>query len=363
MTGATSMRVLIMAGGTGGHVFPALAVARELMAEGAHIEWLGTAAGIEARLVPAEGLTLHTIRVAGLRGKRLSTLLGAPLALSRALWQARQVVRRTAPDIVIGMGGFASGPGGLMTRLAGRPLVIHEQNAAAGLTNRLLARVATRVLQAFPDTFSAARSPLTVGNPVRADILALPAPAERWAEREGPIRLLVLGGSGGALAINQRVPQALARLDAAHRPTVWHQAGSTLEAARAAYAEHDVPARVEAFIEDMAEAYAWADAVICRAGALTVAELAAAGVGALLVPYPFAVDDHQAANGRHLVAGKAACLVRQDALSATRLNEALRELGVDRSALLARAEAARRLAWPQATQHIVSACKAVREAA
>lgn len=356
--------VLIMAGGTGGHVFPALAVARALLARGATVSWLGTSAGIEARLVPAEGLTLHTIDVGGLRGKRLTTLLAAPTTMIRALWQARGVLARVRPALVIGMGGFASGPGGLVAWLSRTPLLVHEQNAAAGLTNRVLARFASTVLQAFPDTFGAARRPRTVGNPVRADILALDEPAARWAERDdAPIRLLVLGGSGGALAINQRVPAALARLDDARRPQVWHQAGRTLAAARSAYAEHGVDGRVEAFIDDMAAAYGWADLVICRAGALTVAELAAAGVGALLVPYPYAVDDHQTANGRFLVAAGAARLVDQSELSAERLAHEISELVADRAGLLSRAEAARAVAWRDSTRAIVEACYQTLEAA
>lgn len=360
---AKPFHVLIMAGGTGGHVFPALAVARELMARGATVSWLGTSAGIESRLVPAEGLTLSTIDVAGLRGKHLTTLLAAPATVSRALWQAARVLRRERPALVIGMGGFAAGPGGLMARAQGIPMLIHEQNAAAGLTNRVLARLASTVLQAFPETFAAGACAQTVGNPVRHDILGLPTPAQRWNEREGPIRLLVLGGSGGALAINERVPAALATMPAAERPQVRHQAGRTLEAAQAAYDQHGVEAEVTAFIDDMAEAYGWADAVVCRSGALTVAELAAAGVAALLVPYPYAVDDHQRANGRYLVEAGAARLIDQAELTPERLAGELGELGRDRAALLARAEAARAVAWPDSTRHIVDACYCLLEAA
>ncbi|WP_423821402.1 undecaprenyldiphospho-muramoylpentapeptide beta-N-acetylglucosaminyltransferase [Salinisphaera sp. SPP-AMP-43] len=359
----TRPHVLIMAGGTGGHVFPALAVARELIARGATVSWLGTAAGIESRLVPSEGLTLNTIDVAGLRGKRLTTLLAAPAAMSRALWQAAQVLRRERPALVIGMGGFAAGPGGLMARALGIPMLIHEQNAAAGLTNRVLARLAATVLQAFPETFAATRGAETVGNPVRHDILGLPTPAKRWHDRHGPLRLLVLGGSGGALAINERVPQALATLPAAKRPRVRHQAGRTLEAAQAAYEKHGIEAELTAFIDDMAEAYGWADAVVCRSGALTVAELAAAGVGALLVPYPYAVDDHQRANGRYLVDAGAARLIDQAELTPERLAGELDELGGDRAALRLRAEAARSVAWLDSTQRIADACYRTLEAA
>lgn len=354
--------VLIMAGGTGGHVFPALAVAKALIARGVKVSWLGTAAGIEARLVPANDLTLHTIDVAGLRGKGMLSWLAAPLRLARACLQALGVVRRVAPQLVVGMGGFAAGPGGLAARLTGRPLLIHEQNAAAGLTNRLLARMANTVLQAFPNTFAGDKA-RSVGNPVRAEILDLPVPAERFADRDGPVRLLVLGGSGGALAINERVPAALARIEADKRPQVRHQAGRTLEQAEAAYAQAGVEADVSAFIDDMAAAYAWADVVICRSGALTVAELAAAGVAALLVPYPYAVDDHQRANGQYLVDAGAATLIDQSELSVERLAEEIERLCADRNALCERAEAARRVAWPHSTDDIVAACFDTMEAA
>jgi UDP-N-acetylglucosamine--N-acetylmuramyl-(pentapeptide) pyrophosphoryl-undecaprenol N-acetylglucosamine transferase len=354
--------VLIMAGGTGGHVFPALAVAKALIERGARVSWLGTAAGIEARLVPANDLELHTIDVAGLRGKGALSWFVAPLRLARACLQALGVVRRLAPQLVVGMGGFAAGPGGLAARLTGRPLLIHEQNAAPGLTNRLLARIANTVLQAFPNTFAGDKV-RSVGNPVRREILELPTPAERFTGRDKPVRLLVLGGSGGALAINERVPAALARIGEAVRPQVRHQAGRTLEQAEAAYAAAGVTADVSAFIDDMAAAYGWADIVICRSGALTVAELAAAGVGALLVPYPYAVDDHQRANGQYLVNAGAATLIDQSALSVERLASEIEHLCADRAALLARAEAARSVAWPNSTDDIVAACFDTLEAA
>ncbi|GAB3680035.1 undecaprenyldiphospho-muramoylpentapeptide beta-N-acetylglucosaminyltransferase [Salinisphaera aquimarina] len=363
MGASSAPHVLIMAGGTGGHVFPALAVAHALIERGARVSWLGTKAGIEARLVPANDLALHTIDVAGLRGKGTLSWLIAPLKLVRACLQALGLVRQLAPQLVVGMGGFAAGPGGLAARLTGRPLLIHEQNASAGLTNRLLSRLATTVLQAFPNTFAAQRAAKTVGNPVRREILELAAPADRWQTREGRVRLLVLGGSGGALAINERVPAALATLAEDERPQVRHQAGRTLREATTAYAKYDVSADVSEFIDDMAAAYAWADVVVCRSGALTVAELAAAGVGALLVPYPFAADDHQRANGEYLVAAGAASLINQDELTVERLAAELRTLCADRAALLGRAEAARAVAWPRATDDIVDACFSTLEAA
>lgn len=350
---ATAPKVMIMAGGTGGHVYPALAVAEELQSRGAEVVWMGTRAGLEARVIPAAGYPVEWVGVAGLRGKGALSWLGAPWRLLKAIVQAAGAVRRVAPRAVVGMGGFASGPGGLAAWLLRRPLLVHEQNAAAGLTNRALSHLADTVLQAFPGTLARAR---TVGNPVRKEILALPGPDERMSGRNGRIRLLVLGGSGGALAINRMVPAALARLPEERRPEVRHQAGRTLEQARAAYAEHGTDGEVVAFIEDMAAAYAWADLVVCRAGALTVAELAAAGLGALLIPFPFAVDDHQSANGAYLVERGAAVLIQQRDLDPARLAEELDRLCGDRGRLRSMAEAARAAAWPRATHDIVEAC-------
>ncbi|MGH8561955.1 MAG: undecaprenyldiphospho-muramoylpentapeptide beta-N-acetylglucosaminyltransferase, partial [Nevskiales bacterium] len=290
-----------MAGGTGGHVFPALAVAERLRELGHRVVWMGTQAGLEARVVPAHGLPIEWITIAGVRGKGLLTLLLAPLELLRALLQAIGILRRYRPQVVIGLGGFVAGPGGFAAWLLGRPLIIHEQNAIAGLTNRLLARLARRVLEAFPDTFPVSGKRLTVGNPVRPEIAALPPPEQRLAGRSGAVRMLVLGGSLGALALNRGVPQALALLPPELRPDVRHQAGRTLDEANKAYAAAGLDIQPEAFIEDMAAAYAWADLLVCRAGALTVAELAAAGLPALLIPFPHAVDDHQSANAHYLV--------------------------------------------------------------
>ncbi|MDX1606098.1 MAG: undecaprenyldiphospho-muramoylpentapeptide beta-N-acetylglucosaminyltransferase [Candidatus Competibacterales bacterium] len=352
-----SAPVLIAAGGTGGHVFPALAVAECLRDRAVPVVWLGTARGLEGQLVPKSGFALETIRVSGLRGTGLKRFMLAPPMLLRALLQAVAVLRRQRPRLVLGMGGFASGPGGIAARCLGIPLVIHEQNAIAGLTNRWLARLARRVLQAFPGTFAVGRQPETVGNPVRAGIAALPPPRERFAIRKGPARLLVLGGSQGARALNQIVPVALARL--AERPEVRHQAGGKmLDEATRAYREAGVSARLEPFIDDMAEAYDWADLVLCRAGALTVSELAAAGVGALLVPFPHAVDDHQTANGRHLAEVGAARLLSQDRLTPERLADELQVLLGDRPALLAMAEAARSRARTDAATRVAEICLA-----
>lgn len=349
--------VLIMAGGTGGHVVPALTVAERLRAHDAAVTWLGTRRGLEATLTPKAGIPMEWINVAGLRGKGLRQRLLTPIMLGRALWQAGTILRRLRPSVVLGMGGFVSGPGGAMTRLLGIPLVVHEQNAIAGLTNRWLARVANRVFEAFPGTFPPTRQAVTVGNPVRAAIANLPPPAERFAGRQGPRRLLILGGSQGALALNQLVPQALTLLEENERPEVWHQAGGQLQtAAETAYQEAGVKARLTPFIENMAEAYGWADLVLCRAGALTIAELAAAGVGAVLVPFPFAVDDHQTANARFLERDGAAQTVQQAELTAERLATLLRELLHDGDRLLRMAEAARRLAQVDAAEQVALAC-------
>ncbi len=364
MSGATDFgKVMVMAGGTGGHVFPALAVARALQSEyNAEIVWMGTAAGLEARVIPAAGIATEWIPVAGLRGKGALSWLAAPFRVLRAVSSALSVLRRHQPRLVIGMGGFASGPGGLAARLLRLPLVVHEQNAVAGLTNRMLAHVATRVLEAFPQTFPAARKAVCVGNPVRADILALPAPAQRFADRSGRLRVLVIGGSLGAMALNKLLPAALRMLPAEQRPMVWHQAGRSLDVASESYvglaAEMGDDLRLVEFIEDMAAAYAWADVVVCRAGALTVAELAAVGLPALLVPFPFAVDDHQTRNGQYLVEAGAALMMQESALDAASLAEVLQSLLIDRSQLLKMAEAARGCAWPHATQSIVEHCLA-----
>lgn len=353
-----SAPVLITAGGTGGHVFPALAVAEQLRGAGVPVVWLGTRRGLEAELVPAAGIPVEWLSVVGLRGTGPGRLVKAPLMLVRALLQALSVLNRLRPRLVLGMGGFVSGPGGVAARLLGIPLVIHEQNAVAGTTNRWLARLARRVLQALPDTFPNAE---TVGNPVRTTIAALPNPRERFADRHGPIRLLVLGGSQGARALNQLVPAALARLATDRRPEVRHQAGGRmLEEARSAYQASDVKVRLEPFIEDMAQAYGWADLVLCRAGALTVAELAAAGVGAVLIPFPHAVDDHQTANARFLERAGAARLLPQTELDAQRLAAVLDELLGDRDRLLAMAEAARGQARPDAAEQVARIC--LREA-
>ncbi len=351
-------RVMVMAGGTGGHVFPALAVAEELRRRGHDVFWLGSRGGFETRVVPEAGFQGEWISIRGLRGKGAGALLLAPFKILFAMFQALRVLLRRRPRLVLGMGGFASGPGGLMARLLGIPLVIHEQNAIPGMTNRWLARIANRALEAFPGSFPAGNRVVEVGNPVRPEISALETPAVRMAGRDGPVRLLVSGGSQGARVLNETLPSAIAMLDLEQRPLVRHQAGrNEAEKTAAAYSAEGVEAEVTPFIQDMAEAYGWADLVVCRAGALTVWELAAAGVGSILVPYPFAVDDHQTWNTAHLTAVEAALLLPQEEMTAQRLAELLRDLLPDRSRLLSMAAAARRLARPETVGRVADICE------
>lgn len=350
-----SRPVLIMAGGTGGHILPALAVARLLRERGIPVLWLGSRGGMEARMAPESGFELAEVEIGGVRGKGWGTRLAAPWRLLKAVLQAMTIMRAHRPRLVLGFGGFVAGPGGLAARALGIPLVIHEQNAIAGLTNRVLARLARRVLAGYPGAF--AQGAEVIGNPVRPEIAALPPPDERMAGRQGPLRLLVVGGSLGARALNETVPQALALLAPSERPEVWHQAGGKmLEEAHAAYGKAGVAARVEPFIADMAAAYGWADLVLCRAGALTVAELAAAGVGSLLVPFPHAVDDHQTHNAAVLADAGAAEIIQQHALTAGRLAERLRALGKDRARLVEMARRARAQARPDAAERVLALC-------
>jgi len=353
----TAGPILVMAGGTGGHVYPALAVARALQSRSRDVVWLGTHRGLESRVVPAAGIDIEWISVKGLRRKGALALLIAPLQVCWALLQSLGVILRRRPAAVLGMGGFVSGPGGVAAWLTRRPLVIHEQNAAAGLTNRLLARLARVVLQAFPGSFNSQVNAETVGNPVREDIAAVAAPAQRYGDRQGPLRLLVLGGSQGALALNRTVPAALAKLDTGERPIVRHQCGErTLDTARKAYSDNNIDVELLPFIEDMAAAYAWADLVVCRAGALTVAELCAAGLPAVFVPYPAAVDDHQTANASPMTDAGAATIIQETDLTPELLADALHEWLQSRPALRIRAEKARALAAPNALSRITELC-------
>lgn len=347
---------LIMAGGTGGHIMPALAVAERLRGEGWRVVWLGTRAGMEARLVPERGFAIEWLRFAGVRGKGPLRLVLLPLQLLAAFWQALRVIFRVRPDVVLGLGGYAAFPGGMMAALLNKPLVIHEQNSIAGMTNRVLAHVADRVLLGLPLAAPLAKHEEWVGNPVRSEIAALPEPAQRYVEHQGPLRLLVVGGSLGAAALNETVPKALALLPEDRRPLVRHQAGAKhIEQLQANYAAAGVAAECLAFIDDMAAAYAWADLVVCRAGALTVAEIAAAGVAAAFVPFPFAVDDHQTENARFLSAREAAWLLPQGELKPERLAQWLG--GLTREGLLATAARARALGKPDATERVADVCK------
>jgi len=352
--------LMVMAGGTGGHVYPALAVADVLRARGWNVFWLGTKNGLEARVVPAAGIDMVWVSMGGVRGKGLLKKLLLPLTLLVAFWQSLVAILKRRPDVVLGMGGYTAFPGGMMASLLNKPLVIHEQNSVGGLTNRMLACLADRVLTAFPKVFTHAHDkPIPcrhvttewVGNPVRTDIAAT-----TQIERSGALRLLVVGGSLGAQALNELVPQALALLPAEQRPTVVHQSGRQhLDALRANYAAAGVAAEVRDYIEDMAAAYQACDFAICRAGAMTVAELACAGVPAVLVPFPFAVDDHQTGNAEFLSEAGAAWLIQQKDLSADKLAALI--VGLDREKLAAMADRARALAKPDATVRVADICE------
>ena len=360
-------RVMIMAGGTGGHVFPALAVAERLRSKNVKISWLGTARGIESELVPANGIELHHLSIEGIRGRGFAALLKAPVLLLRSLVQALKVLSDFKPSVVLGMGGFASGPGAVAARLKGIPVVIHEQNSVAGTTNRLSAKIATRVMQGFPDTLANGE---WCGNPVRAEIVSLAPPQERFAKRTGRPRLLVLGGSRGALAINKLLPQALNQINDKYCPEVLHQTGTAhWQTTTGNYQDqglvtqetldksgHDTSITVVPFIDDMAAAYGWADFVICRAGALTVAELTSAGLGAVLIPFPQAIDDHQTVNGEWLVNQGAAKLFQQSDLSAELLAEQIRLLCSTPKLRLDMAMRARELAKNEAAQAVADVC-------
>ena len=349
----TSPCALIMAGGTGGHIFPGLAVAEALRERGWRVHWLGAPGSMESRIVPPRGFALETIDFGGVRGKGLVTLALLPLRLLRAFWQALQVVRRVKPDVVVGLGGYISFPGGMMGVLAGKPLVLHEQNSVAGMANRVLAGVADRVFTAFPNVFKKAQ---WVGNPLRAPFLQQPPPAERFAGRSGPLRLLVVGGSLGAKALNDVVPQALALLPKQQQPQVTHQSGEKqIDALRANYIAAGIQAELTPFIDDTAQAFADADLIVCRSGASTVTEIAAVGAAALFVPFPAAVDDHQTTNARFLVEADAAWLVPQPELTPQRLAQTLQT--VQRDQLQAMAEKALQMKKTEAVAAVVSACE------
>ena len=346
-----SKTILVMAGGTGGHIFPALAVAHKLRDAGWRVVWLGNPEGMEARLVPQHGFEMVWVKFSALRGKGILRKLLLPLNLLRGFWQGLKAIRQVRPNVVLGMGGYITFPGGMMAALLGKPLVVHEQNSVAGLANRVLAGVADRIATGFPEVL---KKGVWAGNPVRPEIAKIAPPAERFAERTGALRLLVIGGSLGAQVLNEMVPQGLALLAEDEQPQIVHQAGEKhIEALKANYAAVGVQAHCVSFIEDMAGAYEWADLVICRSGALTVAELAAAGVASILVPFPHAVDDHQTGNARFLVNVGGAFLLPQpeltpDAIALIR--------NYSRGQLLEMAEKARSLAKPDATEEVANIC-------
>jgi len=351
------IRVMIMAGGTGGHVYPGLAVADALMARGAEVIWLGTREGIESRLVPAAGISVVWISISGLRGKSLAKRLLSPFRLALAMIQAAVVLLRYRPMAVLGMGGFVAGPGGLVTWLLRKPLLVHEQNAVVGLTNRLLAPLAKRLFEAFPGSFPRRYHAVSVGNPVRSSICQIELPADRFVGREGPLRLLVVGGSQGAQIFNTIVPKLLQQFSLADRPLVRHQTGERhFELTQAHYHEHEVEADVSAFFDDISEPYAWADLVLCRSGALTVSEITAAGLAAVFVPYSYAVDDHQTRNAQYLVEAGAAYLLHENDLTINKLKVVLDQCVVDaqnkREVLCNMAMKARQLALPESARQV-----------
>lgn len=355
MTSYQAKTLMVMAGGTGGHVYPAMAVADCLKAQGWNIVWLATEGGMENRLIEGKGYAKAMITMQGVRGKGLLGWVLLPIKLLKALSQSYKAMRQYQPNVVLGMGGFAAFPGGVMARFLGKPLVIHEQNSVAGLTNQLIAKIASRVLAAFPDALTNAN---VIGNPVRADITQLASPSTRFGSHQGALRVLVVGGSLGAQALNDLLPQALAAMPTEKRPVVIHQAGlKHIEALQSNYAKHGVAADCRAFIENMAEMYTWADFVICRAGAMTVAELSVVGLGSLLVPFPFAVDDHQTTNAAFLARSEAAFLVQQKELSVEKLVNILMTL--TRSHCLTMADKARALGKPRATADVAHVCMEV----
>jgi UDP-N-acetylglucosamine--N-acetylmuramyl-(pentapeptide) pyrophosphoryl-undecaprenol N-acetylglucosamine transferase len=344
---------LIMAGGTGGHIFPGLAVAESLRDRGWRVHWLGTPGSMESRIVPPLGFGFEAIDFAGVRGKGWLTLVLLPVRLLKAFWQSLQVVRRVKPDVLVGLGGYITFPGGMMGVLLGKPLVLHEQNSVAGMANKVLSGVADRVFTAFPGVLKKAQ---WVGNPLRAGFTALPDPAQRFSGRAGPLRLLVVGGSLGAKALNDIVPQALALLPPEQRPIVRHQSGALqIDALRANYAVAGVEAELTPFIDDTAQAFADADLIVCRAGASTVTEIAAVGAAALFVPFPFAVDDHQTTNAAFLADPGGAWLIPQSELTPQRLAGMLQTTG--RAELLRRAQKAQSMKKIGATRDVVAACE------
>jgi len=353
------LRVMIMAGGTGGHVFPALAVAEKFKQQQVSVAWLGTRKGIESELIPQQGIELHFLNVEGLRGRGLLALIRAPFKLLASIIQACAALTQFKPSVVLGMGGFVSGPGAIAAKLKGVPLVIHEQNSVAGTTNKLSANMATRVMQGFPNTFKQGEH---CGNPVRAEIATIKSPAERFSDRQGPMKLLVLGGSRGALAINQLIPEMLAKIEPQQRPQIIHQVGAQhVQTTQALYQTQGLDINAESiqivpFIDNMEEVYQWADFAICRSGALTVAELTAVGLGALLIPFPYAIDDHQTTNGEWLVNSGAALMIQQRDISPQGVADQIMTLSNNPDTRLNMANKARSLAKNGAAERVAKVC-------
>lgn len=352
-------KILILAGGTGGHVIPALSVAEHFQGQGVAVHWMGTASGLEALLVPAAKIPITFIDIQGLRGHSWRRWLKAPGLIGRAIWQSIQILREQKPDVVLSMGGYVAGPGAVAAWLLGIPLLLHEQNAIEGWTNRLLSRFAKRIMVAFPALFEGQKNKVVyTGNPVRREILNVRAPAERWADRtSSTFNIVVLGGSLGAAILNETVPQALALFSLERRPLVWHQTGKRhLETTHQQYMQCGVTARVDDFIHDMSQPYQWADVIICRSGALTIAEIAAVGVPAILIPFPQAIGDHQTANARFLAESHAAILLPQTECTPMRLYEILSELMTHPAQRLEMANRCRQLAKPKATVQVAEQC-------
>jgi UDP-N-acetylglucosamine--N-acetylmuramyl-(pentapeptide) pyrophosphoryl-undecaprenol N-acetylglucosamine transferase len=351
---------LVMAGGTGGHVFPALATAKKLMSRNDKVVWLGSIGGMEEQVVKQAGIPFHGISVSGVRGKGLFSKLMAPLKILNAVIQALRVLKKTKPDAVLGMGGFASGPGGLAAKILGKPLLVHEQNAVAGMTNKVLAKMADTVMSAFPEAFEDTSKVVLTGNPLRDEICELFYAVKEEISTSRRLRVLVLGGSLGAAKLNEVVPGAMGSLGESIRPEIWHQTGrNKSEGVSTHYKQSKVEARVSEFIDDMAEAYKWADFVICRAGALTISELCVAGLGAILVPYPYAVDDHQTLNAEYMTKGGAAWLLDQSDLNEAMLSEILLPLFSKPERISILSEAAKKLAKADATEIVASECRRV----
>ncbi len=354
MNGVDQRPIVVMAGGTGGHVFPALAVAEYLQQHGESIVWLGTRAGLESRVVPAANIAIEWLSVQGLRGKGVLTVLLAPFKLLRACWQAYRTLLHLRPRAVLGMGGFVSGPGGLMAWLLRIPLILHEQNSVIGLTNKILSRIASQSYFAFPEAAKNVPRSECIGNPVREAFFKLEAPEIRLTKRiHERMNILVIGGSLGAARLNKVLPEALAKIDQTTRPNIRHQCGHKhITVCEQNYRDADVEAEVLAFIDDMPSAYAWADLVVCRAGALTIAELTAVGIGSILIPYPYAVDNHQYHNARLLKENNAAIIINEGELNAASLAEQIQTCQQDSNALIAMAKSTQALARPDATRQL-----------